>query len=380
MKLVYFTAQKYPSKKADPFYRLNMARAFSRALGGNFTFVVRGEAPADFAALNPLPVRAPRRAMALWYAIRFPFLAARHGWNNADTVLLSYDPYLTIIAIMWRRLFRAYYSACHSCNYDGYYRVVFDWHQLFEDWRDRWIASGADAHMTTSKRLKRLLSERYGVLSSRVATAYGGVDTRPFEEVCCIPRGELRSRLALPEGFLVGYVGGFTAVGLPKGLDIMIRALRNLPSDMRMVFVGGNEGEIREYRALAAREGVVDRCVFVRRQPFNAVVEYERAMDVLVIPYPDRPHFREWGFPMKVWEYMAAGRPVVYSDLELMGEILEGRARAFTPDDPVALARAVIDMRDHWSEVEHTADENRHAVRAYTWDARARAMLAYIKT
>ncbi len=215
-----------------------------------------------------------------------------------------------MVLIFWRKLLRQKY------------RIAFDWHQLFEDWRDGVVARGSDYHLTTSKRLGALLVSRLGVAERKICVAYGGVDPAPFVEASKIPQGELRERLGLPqEAYVAGYIGGFTSVGLPKGLDTMIAALPHLPAEIKMAFVGGSEKELKDYEQMAAAHGVAERCMFVRKQPFAGVVEYELAMDALVIPYPDQPHFREWGFPMKVWEYMAAGRPILYSNLALIAEV-----------------------------------------------------------
>ena len=68
---------------------------------------------------------------------------------------------------------------------------------------------------------------------------------------------------------------------------------------------------------------------------------YEQASDVLVIPYPDKPHFRLYGFPMKVYEYMASQRPIVYSKLELAEEVLPDCGYGFVPDDPNDLVEKI---------------------------------------
>ena len=368
MKLVYLTGQKYPSKKVDPFYRKSMAAAFARLLGEDFTFVVRAPAPEELASMRPLPVRAPRHLKTLFYFVKFPLLVSRERWSARDVVIFSYDPYLLAVAIFWRSILRYQY------------RVISDWHQLYEDWRDSYVAKRSDLLVTTSKRLKGLLVKRFAISPERVRAAYGGVDLQPFQETS-VSGAELRAGLGLPAGaFLVGYVGGFTSVGIPKGLDTMLEALPLLPKEIRAVFVGGSEREIAEYQAFARKRGVAERAIFVRRQPFEKVVEYERAMDALVIPYPDKPHFREYGFPMKVWEYMAAGRPIIYSNLELIGEALAGRAHPFIPDSAQDLARVVEAVRREWEVAERVAAGNPREVLAYTWDARVKNIVDFIRT
>ena len=103
-------------------------------------------------------------------------------------------------------------------------------------------------------------------------------------------------------------------------------------------------------------------------------------MDILVIPYPDKPHFRDYGFPMKVWEYMASGRPIIYSNLEIMREVLGGRATSFQPDDASSFANAVLSIYQDAESAEEIARKNTNDVQAYTWKARAENILNFIQT
>jgi len=367
MKLVYITSKKFPSAKTDPFYVRSMAEAFYQLLGKDFLFFIRGNVPDDLKKINTKSIKVPRRARVVSYFFLFPFLVLHHGWNGREMVILSYDPYLLSIALFWRGVARFRY------------RVVSDWHQLFDDWRDRYVATRSDYLITTSKRLKGLLSSVCGIESKKILVAYGGVDPTSFTAASKTERTTLRKKLGLPSGkFLVGYVGAFRSVGMEKGLRTMIKALPHLDKNIRMVFVGGTEDYIKEYADLAKELSVENRCIFVKYQPFKKVVEYELAIDVLVIPYPDKHHFRDYGFPMKVWEYMSSGRPIIYSDLEIMREVLGGRGVSFRPDDPRSLVGAVSAVHRDIRQVEKIAARNIEDVGAYTWLARARNIIAFI--
>ena len=67
MKLIYITAKKYPSAKADPFFVQSMARAFAGLLGSDFTFFVRGEVPQELKDIGGMSVRIPDRLRSLSY-------------------------------------------------------------------------------------------------------------------------------------------------------------------------------------------------------------------------------------------------------------------------------------------------------------------------
>ena len=368
MKLIYITSKKFPSKKVDPFYVRSMAEAFTELLGEDFLFFIRGDIPNELKNMPVASVKFPQHFRTMYYFFWMPILIMTRAWNDREVIFLSYDPYLLSILIFWRKIFRFKYSICS------------DWHQLFDDWRDKYVATQSDYLVSTSQRLKGFLSSVCGIDKNRVLVAYGGVNPSHFIEKARIKKEEHRKRLGLPvDSFLVGYVGGFRSVGMEKGLDTMIKSLPHLHENITMVFVGGSKQHIDEYGELAKEHSVAQRCIFVEKQSFEKVVEYELAMDVLVIPYPDKHHFRDYGFPMKVWEYLASGRPIVYSNLEIIAEVLQGRGVSFQPDDARSLAHSILSVFNDVESAEKVAQENPSIVQSYTWKARAESIIKFIQ-
>lgn len=359
MRLVYITSYAFPSTRAEPYYLKSMAEAFAGLMGKNFMLIVRGHVPIELGKANAISVRMPKRFRILCYFIWFPFFVMRKKLHEQDVVCMSNDPYLVSIYIFWRFVLRFKYKICS------------DWHQLFDDWKDSFVAKKSDYLIATTQRLKGFIVSKYAIDSEKVLVAYGGIDLDFFKGKTEIPKSTFRERLQLPtDAFLVAYIGGFKAAGLEKGLATMINALPYLDENIRMVFVGGSKDYNGEYPEHAKKLGVLHRCLFVGKQPFAKVVEYELAMDVLAIPYPDKPHFRNYGFPLKVWEYMASGRPIVYSNLEIIGEILTGRGIPFMPDDPEDFAQAVHSVYEDTRGAEKIGEKNSEDVRMFTWRER----------
>lgn len=162
MKLIYLTSQKFPSTKVEPMYHRSMAEAFAKLLGQRFLFLIRGDTPDELKHINTESIKLPRRFKTICYFLWMPALIFLRKWNNRETIFLSYDPYLLSIIIFWRKIFRLKYSICS------------DWHQLFDDWRDRYIAVNSDYLISTSKRLKGLLVSVCGINQSKILVAYGG--------------------------------------------------------------------------------------------------------------------------------------------------------------------------------------------------------------
>lgn len=366
MKVIYMTSYTFPSKRAEPYYLKSMAEAFVKILGNNFHFVIRGTVSDELKHTNAVSMWAPKRVRTFYYLVSFPFYAIFQGYNNKEVVFISNDPYLLCIFIFWKKLLRFKY------------RVCADWHQLFDDWKDVFIIRNSDYVISTSQRLKSITTTVCDIDPSKILVAYGGINVDLFSEKLSISKKAHREKLGLPvDKFLVGYMGGFRSVGLEKGIDLMIKSLQFLNEDTLMVFVGGTKEYIDEYTLLAKGLNVEERCLFVEKQPFHTLIEYELAMDTLVIPYPNKHHFSDYGFPMKVWEYMATGRPIVYSNLEIIAEILKDRGVPFVPDNEHSLADAVVSIA---RGSEERAEGNTRDVLEYTWDMRVSKIVHFMKT
>lgn len=354
LDFAYLTAKRFPASTADHHYVRELGRAFSQELGDRFTLVVAGSPVPELKGIPLTVVSAPRRWRTLYYFFWFPLFAAR---LTPGASVFSNDLNLLVVAIVWRALL------------NGRYRIVSDWHQLTGSWKDTFVAKRSDALIMTSERLKGKVADATLVDSARMHTVYGGVDLGLYQGL--VPS---RRELDLPEaGFLVGYIGGFRTMGKEKGIKVMIDALKCLPEDVYMIFVGGKDEELAAYVSYADTHDVTARAIFLPQQPVGRVPAYGRAMDVLAIPYPDEPHFRDYGFPMKVWEYLAAGKPILYSNLEILREVLDGKGEAFTPGNPESFAEAVTRTRAR------TALPGMD-MSAYTWNAKVREVLRLIKT
>jgi SAM-dependent methyltransferase len=185
-----------------------------------------------------------------------------------------------------------------------------------------------------------------------------------------------RERLGLPaEKFLIGDVGLFRTMGKEKGIKVMIDSLVNLGHDCVMVFVGGKDEEIEYYKKYAMEKKVIERCLFLPIQPFSKVVLYEQVMDILVIPYPDSPHFRKYGFPMKIYEYMASGVPIVYTKLDLLEEIVSDCAFGVEADNPQELAKVLEQIKSNYGEAKSMASLALDKVSSLDWNNKAKSII-----
>ncbi|MBT9257921.1 glycosyltransferase [Phycicoccus sp. MAQZ13P-2] len=201
--------------------------------------------------------------------------------------------------------------------------------------REHAVLSGADLVVPVSDELTAEVRALLGP-DAPVVTVANGVDPRPFLR----PHspGAVRARLGVPPGARLAV---FTGTLRPwHGVEVAVDALAALDPDVHLVVVG--DGPVRdELAARAEARGVGHRVHLVGALPHDEAVDAVRAAGVALAPYPDLPGFSF--SPLKVYEYLAAGTPVVASDLGQPHALLAGLGvgRLVRPGDPADLALGI---------------------------------------
>ncbi len=369
MKFIYLTAKKYPGSTADHNYILELAKAFHSELGNNFRFVVCNTLSLEGVDSSLINLNIPnslKRTIYFFFWIPW-FLLKQSNYkpikSSERIIFFSNDQNLLVILIFWRWLL----------NLSSH--VVADWHLLSNTWKDLCIAKNVDLSITTSEKLKRSISRL--IPFSRALTIYGGVNLGAYLQNNSESIQIIRRRLGVPvDKFLVSYIGLFKTLGQEKGIKMMIDSLKYQDQDVVMVFVGGKPDEIVSYGKYAQEIGIKDCCIFLPIQSFEKVVEYQKVMDILVIPYPDQPHFRNYGFPMKVYEYMASKVPIVYTKLELLEEIISDCAFGIKPDNPQEFANMVKYIKSDPELARKKAFLAFEKVKNLDWLSKAKAIIS----
>ncbi len=176
-----------------------------------------------------------------------------------------------------------------------------------------------------------------------------------------------------PERPVVVYTGGLLAW---KGVDMLVEAAAAVP-DADVVVVGGMDADAARLRERAAGRGNVRVLGF---RPPAEVPTWLAAADVGVVPNRSQPAISaRYTSPLKVFEAMAAGLPLVASDLPSLREVLgEDDAVFFAPDDAGALGRALRSVLDDGALRARLGERLRARAAEHTYDARARRILDWM--
>lgn len=215
---------------------------------------------------------------------------------------------------------------------------------------------------------KALLVEEFGV---------------PAEQVLVAPDAAARVPASLPprpsEGRTIIYAGQLYPW---KGVGTLVRAMSRLPR-ARLKLVGGLSAEDPDaaaLRTLAGDLGVLGRVQLIGFLPHAEVADALAGASVAVVPLPDNPMSRYFTSPLKLFEYMAAGLPIVASDLPALREVLrpDENALLVPPDDPEALAEAIGRLLADQALAERLRRQAHADVQDRTWAARAANMLSFL--
>ena len=190
-----------------------------------------------------------------------------------------------------------------------------------------------------------------------------------------------RSALSSAEQFTVGYTGHLYA---GRGTELLLLLAKALP-DIQFLLVGGEEASALALQNKMRSEGLQN--VIVTGFIANAdLALYQAACDVLLMPYQAYVEASSGGdisrylSPMKAFEYLACGRPIIVSQLPVFREIFNERNAVLVPhDDLSAWIAAIRSLQSDETQRISLGEQARQDAQQYDWLSRAARILNGVK-
>ena len=258
-------------------------------------------------------------------------------------------------------------------------RLVSHYHNIYDEkWNgdgtlvyEQMLAPRTDRLVACSQAVADHLTQRLALPADRVDVISNGVDLERFAAVRPGAGAAMRARLGIdPAAPVIGMVG---RVSRQKAQDVLLHAARlvldRCPNVAFLIAGGTQEPDFEaDVRALVGELGLSSHVRFAGH--VADVASLYAALDVLAAP-------SRWeGYGLVLTEAMAAGVPIVASDLGAIREVTGDGAAAdlVRPDDPAALARALVDVLERPMWAENLAERGRALARNASWDASAGAL------
>ena len=372
MKLFYLDSGRMPTEKAHGYQIMKMCEAFAEA-GHDVTLGIssrKNEIKTDpFEYYDVKPVFRIKR---IWSIDAVNILPKYGSWISRFSFLLAGKSYL---------FFQGY-----DCLYTRelmsglvFRDFVLEVHDLPENARSTDLRMWQKARrvIVITRALKAGLVG-LGIAEQKILVAADGVDLEKFKVQS--EKLKVREELGLPQDKkLVMYTGHLYEW---KGVGVLLEAAKkfqisNFKFQTQFIFVGGTDDDIKRFKKQA--EGL-DNVLILGHKPHSIIPKYLAAADVLVLPNSAKIAISKYySSPLKLFEYMAAGKPIVASDIPSIREVLsEDSAVLVAPDDAAALAEGIRRVFGDPALAGRIADRAQTEAGRYSWTARAQNILDFL--
>ena len=379
MKILAIAMSRIPAPNANGIQVMKVCQALAQ-LGHEVILLVP----------DMQPQRPSREALAEYYGLSETFevrwLSPAPIWRAAGKI-----PWLSIVirrAFTWRAIREArklnpdllYLWPPQSAVFAQLLRLpaILELHEeplgRFGVW---WYSAyvrlnGKKRLVSITRALQDLLERNYG-LPADVVIAPNGID---LERYASLPSPELaRQQIGISEAPTVICSGHLYA---GRGVETFL-ALAEKSPQVQFVWVGGRQAEVDGWRERAQKMENVKFTGFIHNADLPL---YQSAADILIAPYERKIAGSSGGdsasfaSPMKIFDYMAARRAIITSDLPVIREILDDESAIFCPPDDVDTWHAALTGLLADEATRKKMAENAYArVGENTWLARARRIL-----
>jgi glycosyltransferase involved in cell wall biosynthesis len=223
---------------------------------------------------------------------------------------------------------------------------------------------------------------RFGYRPFDILVAPSGYDAAEFDRITA-SKSELRSQLGLPvDKKLVLYSGNlFAWKGVYTLIDSWKEIYERFGDAAKLVILGGSEDTSPAFKKYVESKSYAGSVIIVGHKKHGEVAAYLKSADVLVIPNSAKERISEYNTsPIKLFEYMASGVPIVASDLPSMREILSDKNAFFAAaDDPKSLTAAITYALGDTATAGSKALEAKKDVRLYDWKLRSENILGFLR-
>jgi glycosyltransferase involved in cell wall biosynthesis len=369
MRIFYLSRSIIPSRHANSVHIMRMCQAFATNGHDVTLFSVRGltatpgqEDPFQYFGVQPVfqLIRLARRKVKLLGSLLYSLQMIRRLRRMPESADLMYSRDLS--SMFLARNLGPYIVETHHLP-DKHFQIFLFRRLAFHRNLIRLVV--------ISEQLKADYLKAYPQLTAdQIIVAHDGADPVPG----------LAAPRTLPAGspLDIGYVG---ALYPGRGVDMVLALARRLPGH-RFHIIGGYERDIQHWSTEASGLANVQFHGYV---PNGQLGQYYERLDLVLAPYHKAVYtgnsaleIGRWISPMKVFEYMAYGKPMIVSNLPAIAEVLEDGRNSLLcePGDVEVWAARIQQLADDPAErlalgQRALADLQEN----HTWAARAQRIL-----
>ncbi len=386
MKILYIANSRIPSNKAHANQILKMCEKFSQQ-NVNVTLILPTRKNPSFKKVDPFEYHKIKKVFELkkiwsfdptWLMklpqgiyIKFQLLFFIKSLilylfflkNRSQYIFYTRDEYLLPILQLFSK------------------RVVWEGHSLPRR-KNRYISIFKKCYRISvlTNNLKSMLVD-LGISQKKILVSPDAVELEIFG--ISMDKDKARKEMNLPEDkIILGYTGTYKTKNMDKGIRDTLKAMQVLKKEYPSLFlvcIGGSPEDIEYYNNMAKDLDLSDQVMLLGKVDQKILAIYNQAFDISMMPFPKTRHFAYFMSPLKLFEYMAAGRPIIATDLPSERDVLnEGNAVIVKPDDPQDLSQGIKKLIDQPEFGQKIASQSLIDVKQYTWHKRVEKIIEFL--
>jgi glycosyltransferase involved in cell wall biosynthesis len=378
MQLHYISPSTLPSRAANSVHVVWQCDGLCRS-GAEVTLYAKRNMP------DASQLEAELRSV---YGVDHPALHLDTFYSNSrrgDSLLIAYHSARAIRraghgeSILSRNLYAAFSLAVVQRI-----PLLFETHQLetgFKKWMQRaimrcpWVTT-----IVISEHLAKYLTEHHGVEPHRTLVLHDAAPTGILPVPVAERRALICALVPAAEGCWKQVCGYFGHLYPGRGIEI-VEAMAAARGDCLFLVYGGTESDLAARRAANRQTNLA----FMGYISHPMARELMRIVDVLLMPYQESVSIgvaghdtARWMSPMKMFEYLGSGVPIISSDLPVLREVLrDGENSLLANPSDVDSWLSALDRIEENSELAARLGSNAHDQyeRQHTWTRRAEKII-----
>jgi glycosyltransferase involved in cell wall biosynthesis len=385
LHIIYLSFYAFPGRGTHTIQVMNMCSAFSKIPGIKITLLTPKQSDSRLENVKSdiwsfygveenfkihftpdrFNLRNKSQVIVKFYRLIFTFFASLFYMRKLKDDFIIYSRAPRVVRILSSVL-----RLCRVKNFKGFFLEL---HNLPGK---KYSLKRSEGMIVISDTLKKDLLKKYsGIKEDKIIVAHDGanLNLNSGSESTV----ELRSKLNLPvDKKIITYTGRIIK---GKGADRLIEAFGsfNARDDLFLLMVGKIYDEC--FIKLAADLKIKNILFKGFVQP-SEVRDYLLCSDILVLPSTEELSYAKYTSPLKLFEYMAAKKPVVASSLESIKEVIHNDANGliFDPSDVNSLINSLNYLLSNGEKAARLAERAYTDVKNYSWDKRAEIICKFI--
>lgn len=365
MRIAYFSIARLPSRTANSIHVMKMCQALA-AQGHQVYLYVPAYSDKEYENIS-VDLYSYYGVNETFKIVRFPWFPIK-GRSTIYSILASLHARLAGTQLVYARDLKSSYM----CAVMGV-PVVYEAHSPIKKGEtvfEKLIASASFKRLVViSAALQKIFEEMYPQLVGKILVAHDAAN---------LVKEDNTDEKVVTDRLRVGYIGHLYR---GRGVDLILELARNCQwADFEIV--GGMDDDLKYWKS---KSGDLKNIHFHGHLPYNQAGEIRQACQILLAPYAKKLEVygggadtSGWMSPMKIFEYMAAGKAIVISDLPVLREILvhEKTALFCEAENASDWQQALEKLRDDPDLMKYIGQQARNRLRKYhTWNSRAATVI-----